>query len=146
MTYVLFLQGGRRADKSLWQIDNANLDRLRKYPSLSQIADNARDATIDWRKQPGTANYFPRGQRGTLFAPPELLPYEEETGGVDDGEAFITWQTKRFMWKLHRTNPDKWNARTIAQQFGVKIPQAESCLRLFEVSLCALCCLCEMQT
>merc|ERR1711871_876215 len=38
------------------------------------------------------------------------------------------------MWSLHSNNPDKWDARSISEQFGVKLSQVECILELFAVA------------
>ena len=63
-----------------------------------------------------------------MFAAEEnLTPLAEADVDADDAaHPFVTWRTKEFMWSLHSKDPHKWDARSISEQFGVKLPQVRT--------------------
>ena len=87
---------------------------------------HADEATLNWRtERPGQMPTFQRGTRGNMFAAEENLtpPAEADVDADAAAHPFVTWRTKEFMWSLHCKDPDKWDARSISEQFGVKLPQ-----------------------
>ena len=95
-------------------------------PIVIYQAAHADEATLDWRTpQPGQMQTFQRGARGNMFAAQENLtpPPEADVEADEAAHPFVTWRTKEFMWSLHSNNPDKWDARSISEQFGVKLSQ-----------------------
>jgi hypothetical protein len=104
--------------------------------SVLQVA-HADDATVDWTTtHAGQMKTFSRGTRGNMFAAEENLTPLADADVEADAAAnpIVTWRTKEFMWSLHSKEPQKWDARTISEQFGVKLPQVECILELFEVA------------
>jgi hypothetical protein len=63
-----------------------------------------------------------------MFAAEENLtpPAEADVDADEAAHPFVTWRTKEFMWSLHSKDPHKWDARSISEQFGVKLPQVRT--------------------